>query len=690
MKKLLLLLLFPILVFAQLNTPTNLRVYTLIDIIEPCPWNNSIPITDPNCKEPIPPVSGLNSPDYIKQIPLNTWVTISNNTLSDINPCPLSQCTWAGAEGQSGVINDWTSGAYAENYGRYGTLMVFGGGHSGYLGNEVYGFDIENRIWTLITQPTNSSNCDTSISEMPDGAPCAEHSGNHLVYLSRNKEFGKITSSADGWGVSGTGYVHLLNLNTKQWRRMTHKPTWEGGGTGEYSTAAYDPIRNVVWYHPNWRGQYFAKFDPSNNTWTEYTNWFWAVNAASGAAIVPNHDIFILSPGTGSLVAYDLTNPNNGYIELNLVGNPTALNNGQAGFEYDSLQDKLISWSNGCSVDSISSPSNWDTDIWQIQQINNSGPCPTANNNGTYGRFRYAPNLNVFLVVNEINGPVYALRLSKDPTSNFEERCSASGVIICEDFDDSEDFTDGRLWAANQDTGSNKGIQDTNIKASGISSLKLIVPSNTGADGAGGFLQPIGQIFGEGQTFYVQYRQRMSPEFINMNPPGTYWKQSIIYGLQSCGGLEITLINGNNRGFPQGYSACGNQPFVINIGNDDFLLQQGDTNCHYHQNNGSDCWRYREDTWQTFYFEINIGTFNQPTSHIKVWAQHENESMIQFIDMPNFNLHSDTTPSNDGFRQVLLTPYMTNKSSEFSHPDAELWYDELIISTEPIAAPIGN
>jgi hypothetical protein len=37
---------------------------------------------------------------------------------------------------------------------------------------------------------------------------------------------------------------------------------------------------------------------------------------------------------------------------------------------------------------------------------------PTANANGTYGRFRYASTVNAFLLVSEHDGPVWAYRLS--------------------------------------------------------------------------------------------------------------------------------------------------------------------------------------------------------------------------------------------------------------------------------------
>jgi len=36
---------------------------------------------------------------------------------------------------------------------------------------------------------------------------------------------------------------------------------------------------------------------------------------------------------------------------------------------------------------------------------------------------------------------------------------------------------------------------------------------------------------------------------------------------------------------------------------------------------------------------------------------------------------------------VYLTTYMTGKDQGADHPTAFAWYDELIVSTEPIAVP---
>ena len=70
--------------------------------------------------------------------------------------------------------------------------------------------------------------------------------------------------------------------------------------------------------------------------------------------------------------------------------------------------------------------------------------------------------------------------------------------------------------------------------------------------------------FGENSEFYIQWRQRFSPEFLATKfAGGGGWKQVIIgTGDQpgtlstSCSALETVVQNLLHRGFPQMYNSC--------------------------------------------------------------------------------------------------------------------------------------
>src|SRR5206468_2245873 len=70
---------------------------------------------------------------------------------------------------------------------------------------------------------------------------------------------------------------------------------------------------------------------------------------------------------------------------------------------------------------------------------------------------------------------------------------------------------------------------DSTVKASGSSSLKFTVPSGSSGSAAGqwftNFSDNLSVQFGQNSEFYVQWRQRFSPEFLS---GGAGWKQAIV------------------------------------------------------------------------------------------------------------------------------------------------------------------
>ena len=60
-------------------------------------------------------------------------------------------CSYSAVEGVSGVIDDWCGGAFASGFGTLGGLVVWGGGHNGYFGSELYVFDLESQLWVRHT-----------------------------------------------------------------------------------------------------------------------------------------------------------------------------------------------------------------------------------------------------------------------------------------------------------------------------------------------------------------------------------------------------------------------------------------------------------------------------------------------------------------------------------------------------------
>jgi hypothetical protein len=272
---------------------------------------------------------------------------------------------------------------------------------------------------------------------------------------------------------------------------------------------------------------------------------------------------------------------------------------------------------------------------------------------------------------------------------------------------------------------------DTSVKASGASSLKFTIPSNSGSDTSGAFFinfsNDLLTQFGENSDFYVQWRQRFSPAFLNTFYAGVNslsangWKQIIIgtgdkpgctasssaSGLcySSCTTLETVVQNTDQSGFAQMYNSCtGSRShgpydgFYERFGALDFKLQNARPSpyCLYSQNgvnrfppNGN-CFGYFPDEWMTFQVKIKTGprvADEWTNSFVSLWIARANQPSELAINWGPYNLSAGSVAENQKYGKVWLLPYHTNKDPSQVHPTGFTWYDELIISTTPIADP---
>jgi hypothetical protein len=280
----------------------------------------------------------------------------------------------------------------------------------------------------------------------------------------------------------------------------------------------------------------------------------------------------------------------------------------------------------------------------------------------------------------------------EEEPQGFEERCQAPGVTVCEGFDSPEKFApaaDPGSGIYPAEDGVFRGTMDTTVAASGKGSLKFTIPSYSGPNGAGYWKQAMGMDIGEGRTFYVQFRQRFSPEMLTNTWGGnTYWKQVIFHnGPRTCADVELATTKSNRRdGYPVMYSQCGSDGFQVPLPGGDFLVEQGDYNCHYHNINAKDCFFYPPNTWITFYYKVSIGNWGKANSTIQAWVSLPGQPYKQWTNMTNHKL-LNSRPGED-YDTVTLLPYMTAKDPKvYGGPEAYTWYDELIVSTQPIARP---
>ncbi len=131
-------------------------------------------------------------------------------------------------------------------------------------------------------------------------------------------------------------------------------------------------------------------------------------------------------------------------------------------------------------------------------------------------------------------------------------------------------------------------------------------------------------------------------------------------------------------------------PLYTNNGVPPMLIEQGDYNCSYNSQAGyaadPNCFKYPASTWITEYWVIHIGIYGQPNTSFQARIAPAGQPLKRFINLPNFTF-GDGSDHTAGLHGIILQPYFSGANGSTSTPAATMWFDDLIISTQPIAAP---
>jgi hypothetical protein len=315
--------------------------------------------------------------------------------------------------------------------------------------------------------------------------------------------------------------------------------------------------------------------------------------------------------------------------------------------------------------------------------------------------------------------------------ADFKARCHAQGVVRCVGFDSRSDI------AGHTDPDAS-GVYspeiDTSVSASGRGSMKFTVPSFSKANSSGQYwtdfsddlsVQFDSLVNGDPKSkyneFYVQWRQRFSPEMLQPFKGSNGWKQIIIgegdrpgHTAYACTDIALVVENSQQFGMPRMYHSCGNkddQFEQLSIG--EGVDVQG-ASIFSPQNAAPPagkcrlvtgfppkippCVGYKANQWMTFQIRVKVGTWYEDRSRhyhrdstVQLWVAEEGKPSVPVIDFSPENKTGydlvNTSMGNAKFGKVWLLPYQTNKDDDAPHDKAYTWYDELIISREKIADP---
>ncbi len=610
----------------------------------------------------------------LDSISAGEWFRVPDTNMSAVLPDPLP----SGNTGPEAIMSAWSGAALDTSRDR---LIVWGGGHADYAGNELYAFDLDTLSWSRVTDPSATSGGSEATGVFGDGRPRSTHTYHTLAYSPKADRFYFVGMGGVWSGGSRNNRTGAFDFVSGEWVELANRPNV---GVPEAGVTVYDSATESIWHQAGWTSQ-LLRLDLATNDWNEFPAAGGAgVDLYASAAIDPDRRLMVVAGG-GHFIVWNLDRPSE-RLAISTSGPDDIVRAKAPGFAYDSNAKVFVGWQGGSSVYTLD-PETWRWEERQADPSNTVVPTSPAST-GTYGRFQYVPSKNVFVLVNSIREDVYIYRLSTSaqseettPSAMASTLCDSQGVVKCVGFDTDSEVIPFLLPAGD---GSLRGALDSSIYANGGGSLRFEIPSNTGANSSGSWLSDLGDDFSAGDRFYVSFKQRFSRDFLEQRYGGGGWKQVIIHGANaSCASVELTTQNTFHRGFPQMYTDCGGRSFDVDLGNGDFLLQQGYYNCHYQNQNANDCSYYRPDQWITFYYEIELGQWGTETSDIRAYIAYEGGALKQFIDMKNYRLDYNDSPA-DAYNRIQLTPYHTGKDSSLSHAVGYTWYDDLVVSTEPL------
>jgi hypothetical protein len=346
--------------------------------------------------EPPPPDGVLAAIAALKP---GEWYEIADTHLRDVAASPSPGGTIAS------VMGAWSGGAYDTKRSR---LIVWGGGHGDYAGNEVYVFSMKSFRWSRLNEPNRfppgEEENPQDKTRFADGNPVPRHSYDTLEYLPNVDRF-FVGGGAGLWwsGQFSDDTTYLFNFDTLDWTQHAKCPV-----AAIAAMSALGPDGRVWMHGSSGAEAVLAAFDPKNAQWTRYAEYGGWLGYARNAEIDPVENKFVAIGGDVRI--WDLDKPNAQHVVAKTTGTgPTEDESGYPGVAYDPKTKKFVVWNGGSTVYSFDVGAlHWTAHA--TKGVNTTPPA--ASGNGTNGRWRYVPSLKVFVVVNHVDENVFVYRHS--------------------------------------------------------------------------------------------------------------------------------------------------------------------------------------------------------------------------------------------------------------------------------------
>lgn len=386
------------------------------------------------------------------------WVKVSTNLYSDAWATGSTAVQYSSYQNPGSVVTAWSSVAWDSTRG---DLLLWGGGHANYAGNEMY-------VWSGVTgewgRGSLSSRVDSNYFVVDNAAPQSAHTYDNNLYLAVNDMFitfggatfqsgggfstlnGSTVERAGPWlwdpskadpnkvgGTTGSGY-DAASVGGEMWTNRqgrwtgTEAPGY-GNGTAAYRT---ENGKDVVYLTADSQSSGFQSLyrytlgdvkNGGSDTWEKIGVMENSVAFAGAGTIDSKHNLYVrtaMNSGkyTSELAVWDLSkanssNPNsNKDIAIQLLkedGTPFLIS-GAFGIDYDVVNDQLLLWdgSDRGTVWAVKIAYDGNGNIITTLTVKKLLSTTTAQPGGNFvtgvfGKWDYIDELGAFIAVNEFS-----------------------------------------------------------------------------------------------------------------------------------------------------------------------------------------------------------------------------------------------------------------------------------------------
>lgn len=323
----------------------------------------------------------------------------------------------AGSKYGSGLCNVITeSGAVYDT--KRDCLVLWGGGHSDYAGNEFYAFCLGTRRWTRLNDPsltTDSAGLTEASGYYPDAQgqpdpqqPRSTHSYQDMQYV----------PSLDAYCVFGLASTYptpkTVDLTlcwspaTRRWSSLpfdvAQKPFVSYG-----SLTMTHPTTGLVYALGNIYRFWLASWVPTTNAWQKLTPPLDSEQYAyyRTAVIDPvRNQLVVIAGQNAPSYTIALGGPIGPLVPLAMTGaEPIKTGTRNPGVAYYPSSGQVIAWNGGANLYALDVGSRTWTTVTPVPGNTVTPTLPYST--GTYTRFVYSAAYGVFVLVNGVNDDVF-------------------------------------------------------------------------------------------------------------------------------------------------------------------------------------------------------------------------------------------------------------------------------------------